>query len=132
MKRIVALLLFLAMQVPLMNQWGAVAYYRINRDYIAENLCVNRDKPMLNCNGQCYLAKQLQKADSALQAKEQEQQNHLDLGAKIFSEQFYLSNEAQFLALQPQFVQAQKETLSKAALYSFNYIPNCFHPPCIA
>jgi hypothetical protein len=62
-KRIVALLLFLAMQVPLMNQWGAVAYYRINRDYIAENLCVNRDKPMLNCNGQCYLAKKLQAAE---------------------------------------------------------------------
>ncbi|MEY3956556.1 MAG: hypothetical protein RLZ73_1011 [Bacteroidota bacterium] len=46
-----------------MNQWGAVAYYRINRDYIAENLCVNRDKPMLNCNGQCYLAKKLKAAE---------------------------------------------------------------------
>lgn len=63
MKRLLALLLFLAMQVPLMNQWGAVAYYRINRDYIAENLCVNRDKPMLNCNGQCYLAKKLKAAE---------------------------------------------------------------------
>ncbi len=67
MKRIVALLLFLAMQLPLMNQWGAVAYYRVNQDYIAKNLCENRDKPMLNCNGQCYLAKQLK----AVEEKEQ-------------------------------------------------------------
>ena len=72
MKRIVALLLFLAMQVPLMNQWGAVAYYRINRDYIAENLCVNRDKPMLNCNGQCYLAKKLKAAEEKEQKSSSE------------------------------------------------------------
>jgi hypothetical protein len=71
-KRIVALLLFLAMQVPLMNQWGAVAYYRINRDYIAENLCVNRDKPMLNCNGQCYLAKKLKAAEEKEQKSNSE------------------------------------------------------------
>jgi len=61
--RIIALLLFIAMQIPLMNQWSAVAYYRVNRDFIAKNLCVNRDKPMLNCNGQCYLAKKLKAAE---------------------------------------------------------------------
>ena len=107
-------------------------HYELNKAEITARYCENKNRPELHCNGQCYLAKQLQKADSALQAKEQEQQNHLDLGAKIFSEQFYLSNEAQFLALQPLFVQAQKETLSKTILYSFNYIQNCFHPPCIA
>jgi hypothetical protein len=107
-------------------------HYELNKAEITARYCENKNRPELHCNGQCYLAKQLQKADSALQAKEQEQQNHLDLGAKIFSEQFYLSNEAQFLALQPLFLQAQKETLSKTILYSFNYIQNCFHPPCIA
>jgi hypothetical protein len=107
-------------------------HYEFNKADIIARYCENKDRPELHCNGQCYLAKQLQKADAALQAKEQEQQNHLDLGAKIFSEQFYLSNEAQFLALQPQFVQAQKETLSKANFYSFSILQNCFHPPCIA
>ena len=34
--------------------------YVVNQDYIAEYLCVNKDKPMLNCNGKCYLAKMLQ------------------------------------------------------------------------
>ena len=72
MKRIVALLLFLAMQIPLMNQWGAVAYYRVNQDYIAKNLCENRDKPMLDCNGQCYLAKQLKAAEEKEQKSNSE------------------------------------------------------------
>jgi hypothetical protein len=72
MKSALALLLFFAMQLPLMNQWGAVAYYRVNQDYIAKNLCVNRDKPMLNCNGQCYLAKQLKAAEEKEQKSNSE------------------------------------------------------------
>jgi hypothetical protein len=60
------------MQVPLMNQWGAVAYYRINQDYIAKNLCVNRDKPMMNCNGQCFLAKKLKAAEDKEQKSNSE------------------------------------------------------------
>jgi hypothetical protein len=79
-------------------------HYELNKADIIARYCENKDRPELHCNGQCYLAKQLKKADAELQSK----------------------------AFQPQFVQAQKETLSKAALYSFNYISNCFHPPCIA
>ena len=72
MKSAIALLLFVAMQLPLMNQWGAVAYYRVNQDYIAKNLCENRDKPMLDCNGQCYLAKQLKAAEEKEQKSNSE------------------------------------------------------------
>jgi hypothetical protein len=57
--RFLSWIILFALQMPLVNQWGAVAYYRVNQDYIAKNLCVNRDKPKMNCNGQCYLAKQL-------------------------------------------------------------------------
>jgi hypothetical protein len=70
--RIIALLLFMVMQVPLLNQWSAVAYYQVNRDFIAKNLCVNRDKPMLNCNGQCYLSKQLKAAEEKEQKSNSE------------------------------------------------------------
>ena len=31
----------------------------INKEYIAENLCENKDKPILKCDGKCHLAKQL-------------------------------------------------------------------------
>ncbi|MFM1879258.1 MAG: hypothetical protein RLZZ241_2124 [Bacteroidota bacterium] len=33
--------------------------YLMNRDYIAEVFCINKDKPELSCNGQCYLMKTL-------------------------------------------------------------------------
>ena len=35
--------------------------YFINQDYIAEFLCINKDKPELQCNGKCHLAKQIEK-----------------------------------------------------------------------
>ena len=38
-----------------------VLIYYANYDYIATELCVNKDKPYLECNGKCYL-KALQKS----------------------------------------------------------------------
>lgn len=35
--------------------------YIIEHDYIAEFLCVNKDKPELDCDGKCYLMQQLAK-----------------------------------------------------------------------
>ena len=123
MKRIVALLLFFAMQIPLMNKWGAVAYYRINRDYIAENLCVNRDKPMLNCNGQCYLAKKLKAAE------EKEQKSNLERLEKM--PEVVLS----FQAIQPIFTACFTAHNSIENHFSIQeFFPNAaakgfFHPP---
>jgi hypothetical protein len=43
-----------------------VINYYINKAYIAQKLCENRTRPMLNCDGKCVLAKKL-----AAQEKEQ-------------------------------------------------------------
>ena len=36
--------------------------YVINYDYIVKELCENKEKPALKCNGKCHLAKQLAKS----------------------------------------------------------------------
>jgi len=58
-----AFFLLIALQAPLFSKWGSVAYFQMNREFIAKNLCVNKNKPKMNCNGQCYLAKQLKSAE---------------------------------------------------------------------
>ena len=35
--------------------------YGLNYEYIAEVLCINTDKPELECNGKCYLTQEIQK-----------------------------------------------------------------------
>ncbi|ACT93462.1 hypothetical protein [Dyadobacter fermentans] len=55
--------------LPTFSQWGTIAYYNVNKEYITRVLCQNRDKPQLHCNGKCYLAKKLKE-----QQKKQDQQ----------------------------------------------------------
>lgn len=35
------------------------ADFFLNQEFISKNLCVNVDKPMMHCNGKCYLTKKL-------------------------------------------------------------------------
>lgn len=49
------LLYLLAMVRPLVP----IIEYHANYKYIATVLCENKDKPYLECNGKCYLEKQL-------------------------------------------------------------------------
>lgn len=42
-----------------------VVDYMVNYDYIKNELCVNKEKPQLHCNGKCHLAKELAKASES-------------------------------------------------------------------
>jgi hypothetical protein len=53
------LLYLLAMVRPVMP----IIEYYANYDYIATELCENKDKPYLECNGKCYLEKQLKEVN---------------------------------------------------------------------
>ena len=54
--------------------------YQANKNYIAEFLCVNRNKPELHCEGHCYLKKELKKAEQAEnQSADQNQKLKLDI-----------------------------------------------------
>ena len=37
--------------------------YLVNNEYIKEVLCINKERPKLECNGKCYLMQQLQKSE---------------------------------------------------------------------
>lgn len=44
---------------------GTIAYYELNIEYITEKFCENKDKPQLQCNGKCHLAKELSIVDAS-------------------------------------------------------------------
>ena len=60
LKKALSIILFLALSLRPLYYLGQIAYYELNIDYIIENYCINTDKPELQCNGKCHLAKQLQ------------------------------------------------------------------------
>ncbi len=54
-------ILFVALSMLVKPLWPVVEY-AMNYDYIVTVLCENKEKPQLQCDGKCYLAKQLAKA----------------------------------------------------------------------
>ncbi len=59
MSRLIPYLLLTIVTAHAFYNAGVLGHWVVNRAYISANLCENRDKPMLNCDGKCYLAKKL-------------------------------------------------------------------------
>jgi hypothetical protein len=70
-RAVAILLLFCSVSLNL-SHLAVFAGFGINKSYIIKELCINRNKPKLNCYGKCYLMKKLKQA----QEKEQKQENH--------------------------------------------------------
>ncbi len=53
--------------------------YLIHKDYIAKNLCVNRNKPHSCCKGKCYLVKQLKKTSTNTEGESKNTEKRIQL-----------------------------------------------------
>lgn len=59
----ISLLLLLSFQV--MFKTFLVIDYRVNKAYVAANLCVNKATPQMQCEGKCHLKKQITQSEEA-------------------------------------------------------------------
>ena len=101
--------------------------FEIRRDYIIVNLCENRDRPQLNCNGKCYLAKKIAEAK-----KQEEKQAESDYLNKLFSAATDLSVLFSSDFTRSEFVflpQNQVKFSYITAFRPFQHIQEIFHPP---
>ncbi|PIB35343.1 hypothetical protein BFP72_08010 [Reichenbachiella sp. 5M10] len=96
--------------------------FGMRRDYIAEVLCINRDKPMLHCDGKCYLAKKLQAAQ-----EQQEQENET---INIKSAPFFFSQAQETIAFDKpiDLIQNMYQVLPSILNYTA-YLQQVFTPP---
>lgn len=51
------------LMLPNLSKIGILIDFKINQDFIANILCINRKKPKSTCNGKCYLSEQLKKVE---------------------------------------------------------------------
>src|SRR5262245_41735956 len=66
LKYVALILVFLGLLVQSFNKLLIVLDLRLNSSCIAQNLCENRNKPQMHCNGKCHrmkVMKQEQKKD---------------------------------------------------------------------
>ncbi|MDH5475918.1 MAG: hypothetical protein OEX22_09535 [Cyclobacteriaceae bacterium] len=95
--------------------------YSVRKDYIAKVLCINKDKPMLNCNGKCILAQKIKKA------QEQEDESK-DITQKLEISFFF----AKWLQYEMKNFYTERENTT--SLYMIINLPEghfqgVFHPP---
>lgn len=69
--RAIAILLLLSSVSVNLSGLFVFAGFEMNESYIAKELCINRNRPELHCNGKCYLMNKLKQA----QDKEQKQEH---------------------------------------------------------
>ena len=62
-KQLLAIALLVSISYQFVAKMGVIAWYEINKEYVAAELCENKDKPQLQCNGKCYLKKQIDKVE---------------------------------------------------------------------
>lgn len=77
--------------VVLFRPLWPIVNYVANYDYIVENFCVNKDKPELKCNGQCYLMKQLAEQTDDDQTNPFEKQKKSESSEIVFLEKYNYS-----------------------------------------
>ncbi|TAE47612.1 MAG: hypothetical protein EAZ89_17385 [Bacteroidetes bacterium] len=63
MSKLNAIVLILLVTAQLVIKMGVIGYFEVNRDYIASERCINRDRPALHCEGQCFLMQKLKQAE---------------------------------------------------------------------
>ena len=61
MRVLMSILLMLLLGWQCLAKVGIVAWYELNKEYVAKYLCENKNKPELKCCGKCYLQKKLNK-----------------------------------------------------------------------
>jgi hypothetical protein len=124
MNKFFALSLLVFYLMVMMRPFTPYLNYAINKDYIANTLCENKDKPVMHCNGKCHLEKELKKTAS----EDSKPQTSLRINVEE-----YISNNPEdannITGNAPIII--SKVNSPYLENYSFNNITKIFHPPLV-
>ncbi|MEO8822084.1 MAG: hypothetical protein ABI366_00820 [Ginsengibacter sp.] len=96
------------------------ADFYLNQSFIAKTLCVNQDKPMMHCNGKCYLSKKI---------TDQQKKDHSPISkTEKFDVQSYFLPDA-FLINNTFFVVFHHNYFMKKENVVSFFSTSIFHPP---
>jgi hypothetical protein len=123
MKLINVTILFFCTLAATFSQWILIACFDLNENYIAKELCVNRNNSANHCNGHCFLTKELN--------KEEKSNNPLNAPSKEkFEVQLFCIDASNNINVVSFFI-----TTSYTSLQNFTaqeVLKITFHPPAMA
>jgi hypothetical protein len=124
MKKLVIAHLFLNLYLlALVGPVLPVLDYLINYDYIAKELCINKNKPVLACNGKCYLEGQFDKQQNS------REENPVPLMPKVDFDRFFTLVIKSFEYKLLDFTNQKKSIISTCKLQGVLVLFSIFKPP---
>ena len=123
MKKLVAILALVGILLQSFSQVVIVAQYYANKDYIAKNLCENRAKPMMHCDGKCCLKKKLAKEGKEQAPNSQNQKSEQVVNLFCSDTRFEIKH------FTPLKVSNKYFSYNDLATSSFHH--SVFHPPTV-
>ncbi len=122
MRRIASYFFLIVLTLHTFSQLLVVGKFLYNQDYIAANLCENKDQPELECNGKCHLKKELKK-----DTKDNHSQESIVTSETIL---FYQNNSIEIVLEAPSFFIKKNRFTHYVGKELSDYNPSIFHPPC--
>lgn len=114
---IIVLIMFLKPVLPVLE-------YVMNYEYISKVLCINKDKPKMQCNGKCHLMKELAKASDTGKPASSDKKTVSQVLEVLFFEEIQSFKIAQVC-----FGTKEKINPIYSNLYSHLNLDSIFHPP---
>ena len=121
MRFIIVPILLVLVMTQSFSHWFVVLAFNINRDYIAKNLCENRYRPKMHCNGNCVLMKKLKEKEKS---EENQPAAKAEINIIVLSSKTYFANTLPPVQVQTKTV-FPESLLVKTVDRSFAF----FHPP---
>jgi hypothetical protein len=109
------------MLIQILSRVFIVLDYQINKDYIAQFLCINKSKPELHCEGHCFLQKNLKKADQP-ESKSTQQTLKVD---------FPLFLQPDFTCSFSLFSESRNQFFVFLIGHTVRFLSAIFHPPLL-
>jgi len=119
--KLISLVLITALSFQCFIKLGVIGYYNLNIEYIIKELCENKNKPELKCNGKCFLKKKMSEADKT------------EKESKVVIKQveFQVIIPQSQLLLNAESIVFENPLREITDLYSHNLNTRIFHPPLI-
>jgi ribosomal protein S26 len=121
MRKFITILLFVGVLLQSLSKLVVIVNFELKKDFIAKNLCENRDKPKLCCKGKCQLKKALNNTENDSPKNKTSQRINFDEFVPVYaSNQIIKSQVYHTTAIKSVFISQQ---------YCFDPPNTIFHPP---
>jgi hypothetical protein len=122
MKFISVTILLICLLAATFSQWILITCFDLNENFIARELCINKNNLASHCNGHCFLNKELN--------KEEKSGNPLSTSKEKFEIQLFCIDSQNNINVISSFVTTSRSVSQNFKKQEFLKVP--FHPPCVA